>query len=506
MVKKPFFIALSAFFLNFTYAVFLFAGEFTASVSSAQVNLNESFSLNLALKNSTPKGTPSINDLKKNFVINSQQQSSNTTIVNGKVTSSIIWKLSLVPKIEGAVQIPAITIETSEGPLSTQPITLNVTKGSTRNPKEEGNGVEVITKVNNAAPYKNEPIIYTAILTSKLPLYNVQAQKMQLNDSIIEFLGEPKLEERNIGGVIHYVVEFSYLITPLKSGTLTIPPISIQGAIAQKKKRHFSSVFDDDLDPFDLMQGFDRLKSFALTAEEIQLDVQPPIPEVSPWLPAKALTLEEQWSNDQTLRVGEPFSRSFVIKAEGIKLSQLPHLEDLQKESSKFKVYADKPEEQENILEGKIQSMRKEQYTFIPNQAGALVLPEISISWWDTVKKEKRNALIPARTVTILPSVEAANAVSVELPVGNIGTTENQNSGIGVQSPVLLYSLIGILTFLLFAAMIWIYTLQRKIASLTTEGPKRIKPTLAPQPVKPAQKSPEVKKEKKEKLPDLNPT
>lgn len=500
MVKKTFFIVLSASLLILTSTVSLVAGEFTASVGSTQVHLSESFSLNLTLKDTSPKEAPAISALKKDFLIHSQQHSVNTTILNGKVSSNIAWKLSLTPKIEGVVQIPPITVETPEGLLSTQPITLNVIKGSASESSEDSVGLNVMTKVSNASPYKNEPVTYTAFLTSKMPLYNVQTQKMQVEDAIVELLEEPKLEEKIIDGVLLNVVEFTYLITPLKTGSLTIAPIAIQGAIPQNRKGQFN----DDFGPFAFMQGFDRLKPFTLMTEEIRLDVQPAVPEVSPWLPAKALTLEELWPSDQTLRVGEPFSRGFLIKAEGLKASQLPRLEDLQSQNSTLKVYADKPEEQENVVQGIIHSMRKEHYTLIPQQAGTWVLPAISIIWWDSAKKEKRTSTIPARTVQILPALETATSIpqAITSAPTTTGATEASVSSV----PFLLYGIIGILTFFLAAALLWGFTLQRKIASLTKDPFQKPIPSA----VKPKKKiSPSVtgvQKEKKEKLPDLNPT
>lgn len=491
MVKKTFFIALSVVFINLTSAVYLVAGEFTASVSSTQVHLSEHFSLNLTLKDTSPKEAPVVTELKEHFLIHSQQHLTNTTILNGKVSTSITWKLSLTSKTEGVVQIPPITVETAEGLLSTQPITLNVLKGSSPESSTESTGLNIITKVSNASPYKNEPFIYTALLTSKVPLFNLQSQKMQMEDAIVELIGEPKLEQRVIDGVSLAVVEFTYLITPIKTGSLTISPITFQGAIPQKRKGQFGS---DILDSFSLMQGFDRLKPFTLKTEEIQLEVLPAIPEVSPWLPAKALTLEEQWPSDQTLRVGEPFSRGFLIKAEGLKASQLPHLEELQSQSSAVKVYADKPEEQEKVLQGSIHSIRKEQYTLIPQQAGSWVLPEISINWWDSTKKEKRTSTIPARTVQILPALETATSVPRETI--STPTTITTPEASSVRSPFLLYGIIAILIFFLTAALLWGFTLHRKIASLTKDP----YPTVKPKKPLPLQK------EKRERLPDLNPT
>ncbi|MDP1836524.1 MAG: BatD family protein [Chlamydiales bacterium] len=504
MVKKTFLtFVVSAFFLGLTPAVSFAAGEFTASVVNKQVYLSESFSLSLTLKDTYPKESPDISVLKKHFSVHSKHHSTSTTIVNGKSSSNIIWKLSLTPKVEGLLDIPPISVETADGVLSTEPVTLNVVKGSSTPSRADDVGVKVVTKASNAAPYKNEPFIYTAFLASKMPLSNVKTQKLQMQDAIVDLLEEPKLEEKVIGGVLFNVVEFNFLVTPLKTGSLTIPSMAIQGAVPQRRTTGQSSYYNDGFDPFGLIPGFDRLKPFNVNTEEVQLDVQAPVSEVSPWLPAKALKLEEQWTSGQTLRVGEPFSRGFLIKAEGLKASQLPRLEDLQSHNSEFKIYADKPEEQEKIVQGIIHSTRKEHYTLIPQQEGTWVLPEISISWWDSAKKEKRISTLPERTVQILPALEAVNSVPEEST-----SVSNTTTGVAVSPPLLLYGLIGILTFFLMAALLWGFTLHRKIVSLTKDFSQ--KPTKKV-PVDEPQKSVSppvavIHRPRKEKLPDLNPT
>lgn len=512
MVKKTFFIALSAFFLTLISAEFLIAGEFTASVSSTQVDLNENFSLILNLKDASPKEAPVLSILKKNFLIHSQQQAMNTSKVNGKVSLNIVWKLSLTSKVEGNVEIPPIAVDTTEGLLFTQPISLRVLKGSSSSRTSSvDNGLNITAKVSNSSPYKNEPLLYTAFLSSKLPLYHVQTQKMQVDDAIVELQGEPKIEERAIDGVLFQVLEFTYLITPLKTGTLTIPSIAVQGAIPQKRKGGSSSFFNDYLDPFSLMQRVESLTPFTLMTEEIALDIQPALPEVSPWLPAKDFSLQEVWSSDQTFQVGEPFSRGFLMKAEGVKVSQLPRLEGLQGDSSNFKVYADKPEEQEKMQQGVIHSSRKEHYTLIPQQSGTQVLPEISISWWDSINKEKRISTIPARTVQILPSLETTSSSHDEIAFAqDTSSVPREIPTASTDLYLIFYGIIGILIFFLMAALFWGFTLQRKIASLTQDpsqkAVKQNKPT-APKVQKPIPPSVTViQRERKEKLPDLNPT
>jgi len=467
MVKKTFFIVLPAFFLNLISITLLAAADFTASVSSTQLEQNDRFSLYLTLKDSSAKEAPDISALKEHFLIHSQHKATNTTVVNGKVSSNITWKLSLTPKVEGQIQIPPMSINTADGVLSTQPILLNVTKGGDSQSSEDRMGLNMFVKTSSAAPYQNEPIIYTALLTSKLPLYNVQTQKMQVEDGIVELIDEPKLEQKVIDGMMLYTIELNYLITPLKTGSLTIPSVAIQGNILQNRKGRLRSFFTDDFDPFSAMQGFESPEPFSLMTEAIPLDVLPSVPNVSPWLPARDLVLEEHWKEDQTLRVGEPFSRSILIKAEGLKASQLPHLEDLQCSNSVFKSYADKPEEQENIVQGIICSTRKEQYTLIPQQAGTCVLPEITISWWDSLKKEKRTSVIAARTLQILPAIETATSSFQQLDTVPAEKPSAEIPPSPVKAPFMLYGIIAILAFLLTAALLWGFTLQRKIASLT---------------------------------------
>ncbi len=490
MVKKTFFVTFTAFFLTLASTVFLFGGQFSASVDNADINLNENVILSLTVEDASPRGAPDISHLKNDFTIASQQHSTSTTIINGKASSTITWKLSLSPQREGAIKIPPITIETDQGALSTEEITLNVSRASEEKSDQESNGLNFVSYVNSPSPYKNEPFIYTGLLTSKVPLYNVQLQKVQMENAIVEFVNEPKLEERIIDGIRLYVVEFKYLITPLKPGPLTISPSAILGSIPQRR--------NDQVPFFSMMQGMER---FTLMTDEIQLSVEPPIPEISPWLPAKSLSLEEHCSIDEELRVGVPFSRDLLIKGEGLKLSQLPSLEQIQSENGSFKVYADKAEENESVVSETIHSSRKEHFTLIPQKAGLLEIPEIKINWWDTTKKEKRTSTIPLRRVEVLPPLETASSPDSSPLEGGEAPPSPRSI-----SPLFLGITAALLVFLA-AALFWGITLQRKIAILKGESPqKKRKPRAVLAKRKKSTPRAAPRKEKKEKLPGLNPT
>lgn len=472
----------------------LFSGEFTASVSRNPVNLGESFTLSLTLRDASAKGTPAIDALKKSFSIHSQQQMFNTVVVNGQVTSSTTWKYQLIPQREGEELIPPIILNTSEGIISSKPLTIRVVKAATAtsdNPDTHALPI-LTTDVSNLTPYKNEPITYTVRIVSKRDMANISMQKVTLENAIIEKNGDPIAYQKVIDGVKTGIVEFHYLITPLKAGPLKIPSIQVEGVIPIRKKAR-GNFFDDVPDPFAMIQGFNQLQPFALATEEVVFDVQPPVAGINPWLPARSLTIEEISNTSQSLQVGEPFTRSFQIIAEGIQSSQLPSLHNSLVHDPAFRVYADQPEFGDEGKEEKIKSYRKEQYTFIPQQAGDLILPELSIVWWDVTKKEKVISRIPSRTLKVLaapedPTTSQAIPTKVE---ENPPVAEPQGEWIQREW---LYGVIAGLVVLLLIAVIWGIILRGRVLRFKKA------PRLA------HSKKKKSARDKQERLPDLNPT
>jgi BatD DUF11 like domain len=487
--------------------LFLFSGEFTASVNRNQVNVGESFNLNLTLKNGSAQGVPPTGPLSKVFHIHSQQQSNNTSFINGTVSSSTNWKFILSAQREGEIIIPSIDIQTSEGLLSSHPITIKVVKGNTTDSTDssDASGISLSYDVSNANPFKNEPFVYTIRLTSKKEVSNIQVPKFNIDDAMVEGNGEPKIYSKVVNGMSVGIIEFSYLITSLKPGPLKIPSTVIQGFTPAERKAQRRSFFDDDFDfePFAFMQGFNRLKPFAVSTEEIVLNVQPPIDGMTPWLPAKLFTIDHNFDESKSWQVGEPFTRVITISAVGLKSNQLPSLIDTQLSDPHFKIYADKPELKDELINGSIKSYRTEQYTIIPQEAGSLTLPEISIPWWDLTKKEKAIASVPAIKIQVMPAPTQPLKFSSE--DSTAAGPVNQSK----QNDPILYILLAGVTVLLVGAVIWMVALQKKIGRLTMPA-QNTKPAQS----LPAEKyspfsdknEPSSKPSTKGKLNDLNPT
>jgi hypothetical protein len=467
MVKK---ILLSFMGLFFLASVSL-AAEFTASVNRHQVAVGENLLLKLQLSGATAEGQPETSTLKNAFTIIGQQQSSNIAIVNGQMSSSSSWHYTLVPKKEGQYTIPALTLKSSAGTITSRPIAISVSKASSPSSSHQKNGITISAKVSKLSPYKNESIIYTVKIVSRYDLVNSSLEKINVEGAIVEANGEPQISDSTQNGEPVKIIEATYIITPLKTGKLTIPAFVIQGRMLV----HESNPFDQSYDPFTILRNFNsinplRLENFAVTSQAVTLEVKEPIKGIEPWLPATSLTISESWEDTQKVKVGEPLTRIFTIVAKGIGSAQLPSLKADQIKENDFKVYVDKPNGESEVKNGIITSWREESYTLIPQRSGTLILPEISVAWWDVKENKINYAKVPARTLNVEPKREASSEEKLPqkiLPqVNNVSqaiipaeTAKTQENTIFY---VIIASLLSVLLFMLFLVIFF----QRKIKRL----------------------------------------
>ena len=77
----------------------------TASIDRADIDLNESFTLDITTDASIDV-QPDVTVLDQDFFVGQGSQLSNTTIINGQIRRSKTWSYVLMPKRAGQVVIP----------------------------------------------------------------------------------------------------------------------------------------------------------------------------------------------------------------------------------------------------------------------------------------------------------------------------------------------------------------------------------------------------------------
>jgi len=181
----------------------------------------------------------------------------------------------------------------------------------------------------------------------------------------------------------------------------------------------------------------DRLWQPTVRGRRVQVESEPLVLEISPrpasftgdsWLPARRITLSQQISDSEKLRVGEPITRTVIVDAEGLEENMLE--EPVWPELPATRIYPDQPQGISRDDGEWVLGHKEFRYAIVPEQAGELVLPEIQLDWWDTVNHRQRTATLPAHRVNVLPS-ELTPTASTPPPTADV--TAGVPQGVSVE-------------------------------------------------------------------------
>lgn len=386
-------------------AVNAFAGV-TARVDRADIELNESFTLEI-ISDTNIDLQPDVSILDKDFYVGQGSQLSNTTIVNGQISRSKTWTFTLMPKRNGEIVIPPITL----GSERTAPLMISVSEPTYAPPGQAD--VFVTSEVDFSETYVQAQVllkikIYRSVATRQPALREPTLSGVEV---LSELAGDDRSYDAVIDGTPYSVVERVYAIYPQESGRIDISPARFEARVLRDGRITGRKVYESD------------------PQSVIVLPI-PPRPAGYPdavWLPARELSIVEDWSRDANeVRAGEPLTRHVTISALGQLETQIPALQPPAAEG--VNIYPDKPELSRRIESGGIRGVRKDQYAMIGVKAGNVVLPPLEVPWWNTEKSDWQVARLPERTISFLPSGEAP-AVEPEVAAADETDSSSEESG-----------------------------------------------------------------------------
>lgn len=410
-----------------------------ASVDRSQVALGQSFTLTINLPDSND--TPNLDVLKSNFEIYGTSTSSQTNIINGKVNSQNTLTVNLIPKNPGKQLIPAIKV----GNDATTPISIEVSEGDSNNKVADAkdSAVYLEASVGKQSLYVGVPFLYTVKLYFNVSLSNLSMEPLNIDGAQIEAQGKPIQYQSNENGKTYQVVEQRFMVTPNKSGKLTIPPAKIRGAIADNGNNSF----------FPMMAN----KPFMANSKPVNLEVKavPANIAINQWFPAKNVKATDSWSiPSDSIKVGEPLTHTISLEALGVPATSIPELEI--NNPAGVNAYPDKAQSSTNSNNGELTGTKTFKIAYIPTKAGTLSFPAITIKWWDITADTLKTVTIPAKTYAV--TADATTAASQNLSASqiasanNMGNSEKAVTKIKPENPLWKY-----LTFL-FAGL-WLITL-----------------------------------------------
>jgi hypothetical protein len=258
------------------------AADFTASVSRTEVPLNQRLILKLTLTDASTKQQPDFLEIKKLFNIVATSQLSSTKIINQESSTITEWSLTLTPKNVGNVTIPSISLNTNQGQLNSDTISIQVVNATPIPHRDKETDIFVESTISNENPYKYEPFIYTIKLYTPYDVKNVRFDPLEMEDVVVKLTGPHKIYNKHYKGKEVYVIEMSYIITSLKPGVITIPNLKICGIYTTVKGTGFTGIFDSIFDSISRDEVVvSKSKEFILQSKEFEVNILPPAAKIT---------------------------------------------------------------------------------------------------------------------------------------------------------------------------------------------------------------------------------
>lgn len=366
-----------------------------AFVDNNIIQMGQFINLSVKLSDKSASSDPDFSILHQDFDVHgSASRSSETRIINGSMSSSTTWSLTISPKRQGAAIIPPFTL----AGLSTQAITIIVGQASVTQNKEAYFEVET----NKSNVYVQEQILFKYRLYIKmLDFSDTVLSEIKVENGMLIQNGDARQSKINKGGVPYHLVEKEFFIFPEKSGEITIPSISFQTVVSERGSR---------------FSRYGTRRKLSAKSKPLTIKVKPvpsSYPKTAVWLPASNLNIKESIkSGDKTalheFEVGEAITRTLITQATGLPASSLTPIHF---ESTKdLKVYADQGNTEDTNSTSHLIGKRSDVFAMLPTRSGNIKLPGHQIAWWDVKADKLRYAKIESHSLKVRENEDTPGA------------------------------------------------------------------------------------------------
>ena len=327
--------------------------------------------------------------------------------INGQVQSWVEYQVNLRPKRAGTLEIAAIAIAGQQS----RPLTVTVRPLAPEVKQAIDRMVFFEVEVSPNPVYVQAQALLTRRLyyASGVQIYSDLPGVPDIQNAVVIPVGETRSSTEVRPEGRYGVLEQRYAIFPERSGSLLVPEISVTSSVRIQSS------------------GRTRRSGIRVSTPEIRLDVlgvPAAYPANQPWLPARQVSIRDVWERGNlTFDLGEPVRRTLTIEVIGNTGSAIPPVE-LGLPENLFKQYPEPVQINENAAAAAavVVGTREQPYSIVPVAPGAAQLPELRLTWWDTVNERVRVATASTATVRITggpltsPQTPAAGAPAESRP------------------------------------------------------------------------------------------
>jgi hypothetical protein len=232
-------------------------------------------------------------------------------------------------------------------------------------------------QLSDPAPYVRQDVILTLQVSSGGNLAEASPELPSSGATVIRPLDGPRSSARQRADKREIVNEFRYVLTPLESGEIVLPPVRVRGVRSGSRQ------------------------SFDVSSEPLRLTVRPPAAPVQPWLPLYHLAVRGNLSRDPRPTAGNPMQLTVEVTAVGTVGSQLPSAEAALRSAKDFKIYLEDAQTEGGVTpDGRFLTGRRlERYTVVPQHGGKLHIPAVPMPWFNLGTGQQETTELPIRQI-----------------------------------------------------------------------------------------------------------
>lgn len=377
------------------------AATFNAALDRDTITLGESATLSLAFADGQPQDPPSPPPIA-NLPITYIGPSSQFSVINGQVSSSVTYNFTVTPRQAGDYTIPAISANVGGQKLSSQPLTLKVLK-PTAPPPEAVNSGSQLAFLKLVLPrkelYVGETVAgqFQIYVQSRVGMSGLQLTGFPADGFNVGKMTEGQRRQAQIGNSVYTVIPVSFTLKPVKVGQLTLGPVTANATLELPSPNRQRDFFD----PFGMLGGREqRQVSLATDPQNVQSQRLPTENVPANFNGAVGTYSLNLTAGPTNVAAGDPITVKIQITGRGsldsLTLPDQPAWHD-------FKTYPPTTKVETTDALG-LQGTKTFEQIVTPQNADLKALPPVSFSFFDPEQKAYRTLSQPAVPLVVRPA------------------------------------------------------------------------------------------------------
>jgi len=379
--------------------MFIFVSALEASIGVSlhidrtEVTQSDTIKMTIKLQGTQSAINPKVGGLQ-NFRVESGGTSSNFSMVNGQVSSSIDQTYYLYPKRVGKFTIGPAYVAINGKNYQSNTVSITVKKQSADAAQQSHQPVFVTVSVSDKNAFVGQTIFYTVKFYYSVAVRDLGIVLPEGDGFLLKQVSKPREYNSNVKGKQYKVIEIRHALTTEKTGVFKIAPTVMKMQILQKQQsRNRFSVFDG---------FFTSARPYSTQSQAVELKISH-LPDKNQ--PSDFTGLVGEFTiqanlDPKKVKSGESTTLSVQISGKG-NVQLMPDI--TMPEMDHIKVYADKPEISIKETSDGFSGKKSMKWALVPQREGNYTIGPFKLSYFSPKQRQYKTISTQTIQMTVTP-------------------------------------------------------------------------------------------------------